>query len=97
MFRRFNTQQRWEGIPSTPPFAKIFLNIPVIDRLCLSCHQEGRFWLSFPIKGGEKDTEERHHRYKKAHGFLLSLEDFPGEIQPVIGYRALLSSINGLQ
>lgn len=53
--------------------------------------------MSFPITGGEKNTEERHLRYRKAHGFLLSLEDFPGEIQPVVGYRALLSPRNGLQ
>lgn len=53
--------------------------------------------MSFPITGGEKNKEERHHRYKKAHGLLASLEDFPGEIQPVAGYRTLLSPINGLQ
>lgn len=53
--------------------------------------------MSFPITGGEKNAEQRHHRYKKAHGFLASLEDFPDEIQPVAGYRALLSPISGLQ
>lgn len=53
--------------------------------------------MSFPITGGENNTEERHLRYRKAHGFLLSLEDFPGEIRPVAGYRALFSPINRLQ